>query len=413
MHLLTRYARQILLSALTGVLAGTAAAIFLIALKWATDTRTDNHLIIMFLPVAGFFIGWVYYHYGRDIAAGTNLILDEIHNPKKVVPIHMAPFILLGTVITHLFGGSAGREGTAVQMGASLADQLHRFFKIGREERKILLMAGAGAGFGAAIGAPWAGMVFGMEVIYVGRVRLFAWLECWTASFVGYFTAVLLRAPHTIYPSVDIPTPDLKSLFFVTVAGVAFGLAAQGFTKSTHVVERTINRWITYPPFKPMVGGLLVALFLFLEGSFRFAGLGLPYISQALLAPVGFEEPLLKSLFTSLTIGSGFKGGEFIPLVFIGTTLGSALSIILPVSFALLAAVGFAAVFAGASNTPLACTIMAMELFGYRIGPFALIGCLVSFYFSGHRSIYSGQVFLNKKHHWLSSTFHRLRKLTR
>jgi H+/Cl- antiporter ClcA len=321
---LTRYLRWTLLSALCGVLAGISAAVFLISLDWVTRARLEQPRIIWGLPLAGLFIGWVYHHLGKDVAGGNNLILDEIHDPKKTVPFHMAPFILLGTIITHLFGGSAGREGTAVQMGASLSDQLTRFFEIEPEERKILLTAGAGAGFGAAIGAPWAGMIFGMEVINVGRLRLIAWFECFVASFIGYYTAVLLRAPHSVYPAIEIPSVDLRTLFFVVLAGAIFGIAAKLFTMSTHAVERFTNRWISYPPLKPFLGGLLVAILFYLEGTYRYAGLGIPYIQEALLQPTDFKDPILKSVFTSLTVGTGFKGGEFIPLVFVGTTLGSA-----------------------------------------------------------------------------------------
>ncbi len=329
---------------------------------------------------------------------GHNLILDEIHDPKNVVPFKMAPFILFGTIVTHLFGGSAGREGTAVQMGASLSDQLSRFFKMELKERKILLVAGAGAGFGAAIGAPWAGVVFGMEVISIGRIRLFAWFECLVASFVGYFTTLFLGAPHTSYPRFQIPSFDFKTVIFVIFAGILFGFSSKLFTLVAHFIERIHSRFISYPPLKPFLAGVLLVILFYVEGSYRYAGLGIPYIQEALKLPAHFRDPLLKGFFTTLTVGSGFKGGEFIPLVFIGTTLGSALSIFIPVSFQLLGALGFAAVFAGAANTPIACSIMAMEIFGLKIGPYAFIACFASYYFSGHHGIYKSQKTHIKKH---------------
>ena len=404
-----RFVRWSFLSTLSGALSGIAAAIFLISLHWVTNYRLAHPAIIWLLPLAGLAIGFAYYHYGKDIAAGNNLILDEIHDPKNVVPFRMAPFILAGTLVTHLFGGSAGREGTAVQMGASLSDQLSRFFRISREERKILLTAGAGAGFGAAIGAPWAGIIFGMEVIQIGRLHLYALFECAVASFVAFYTAVALGAPHSVYPGIIVPEFSWSQLFFVVVSGALFGLAARGFTWSTHIVERTSNRWISYPPLKPFFGGFLLVLLYALEGSGRYAGLGISYIQEALTSPAVFSHAFLKSAFTSLTVATGFKGGEFIPLVYIGTTLGSALSLIFPVSFALLGAVGFAAVFAGASNAPLACSIMAIEIFGIRIAPYAFVGCFVSYVFSGHRGIYRAQRLKRPKgaelRNWLSHLF--------
>jgi H+/Cl- antiporter ClcA len=396
-----RYIRWSGLSIGAGVLAGLAAAAFLHSLDWATQFRQAHPQVIWALPVAGLFIGWLYRSYGRDVSGGNNLILEEIHDPRNVLPVRMAPLILLGTVITHLFGGSAGREGTAVQMGASLSDQLAKIFPVEPEERKILLIAGAGAGFGAAIGAPWAGMIFGMEVIWIGRLRLFAWFECFVASFTATAVTWMLKAPHSQYPRIEIPGWDWQIFFFVALAGVAFGLTALLFSKLTHAVEKVLHRLIANPMWKPFVMGMILVALYHLEGSYRYVGLGIEWIQSALQAPVTFQEPMLKMFFTSLTVGSGFKGGEFIPLVFMGTTLGSALSIILPVSFSLLAAVGFAAVFAGAANTPIACSLMAMEIFGFQIAPYALVACFVSYFCSGHSGIYKSQRIHIKKHHLL------------
>lgn len=402
---LIHYARWTLLSFLCGLLAGASSAVFLILLHWATTFRQENEIIIWLLPLAGLFIGWLYYRYGKEVEAGNNLILDEIHNPRTLIPLRMAPFVLIGTVLTHLFGGSAGREGTAVQMGASLSDQISSFFKVNAEERRILLCAGAGAGFGAAIGAPWAGAIFGMEVIHVGKLRLFAWLECGIASFIGYYTALLLQAPHTDYFNLSIPAFDLRTLFYVAVAGIIFGFAARAFSFLAHGVERIQKRLVNYPPLRPFLGGVILMMLFYVEGTYRYAGLGLEYIQEALHAPASYRDPLLKALFTSLTVGSGFKGGEFIPLVFIGTTLGSALSFILPISFKLLAALGFAAVFAGGANTPIACSLMAIELFGVDIAPYAFLACFMSYYFSGNHGIYKSQLIYVKKHHRFTNLF--------
>ncbi|MBC7465739.1 MAG: chloride channel protein [Bdellovibrio sp.] len=394
---LRNYLRWTVLSAFIGLIAGICAAVFLISLEWVTNTRDLNPILIWGLPFAGFTIGYMYHRYGRDISAGTNLILDEIHDPKKVIPVSMGPMILVSTLLTHLFGGSVGREGTAVQMSASFADQLSRVFKINGEERKFLLAAGAGAGFGAAIGAPWAGFIFGMEMIHVGRFKPFAWFQSLIASFVGYYTAIFIGAHHTEYGLISAPAFDLKLLFFVAVAGVIFGGAARLFMFMTHLIEKVQQKFVTYPPLKPFFAGLLLVVLYYAEGSYRYVGLGIPVIQQALHNPALFTDPIFKTIFTSLTIGSGFKGGEFIPLVFIGTTLGSALSFLLPISFKILAAVGFAAVFAGASNTPIACTLMAIEIFGLPIAPYAFVACFMSYYCSGLKGIYKSQKIIHKK----------------
>jgi H+/Cl- antiporter ClcA len=412
-----RYLQWTFYSCLVGVLAGSASSLFLYSLDWITHYRQTHPHIIWGLPIVGFGIGWLYHNHGRSVSAGHNLILEEINDPKKITPLRMAPLIYLSTLFTHLVGGSAGREGTAVQMGASLADQLAKFFKVEPHERKILLMAGTGAGFAAAIGAPWAGAIFGMEVIHIGRLKIFAFFEIWVASFIAYFVALILNAPHSMFPTIGLIPFNLRTLLLVLIAGTCFGVAARAFITLTHSVENILSRFVTYPPLKPLLGGGLILLLFYFENpqlgvynkgvsqtaemnsyrepnqeaEFKYAGLSIETIQDSLRRPSSYQEPLWKTLFTSLTVGSGFKGGEFIPLVFIGSTLGSALALILPISFQLLASLGFAAVFAGASNTPLACTIMAMEIFGYQIGPYALLACLTSYYTSGRKSIYKSQ----------------------
>ncbi len=403
--------RRVSLSVLIGILSGTAAAVFLIALEWATQTRNDNKYLIWALPLAGLAIGVIYHYFGNASARGHNLILEEIHNPKKILPIQMAPFVLGGTVLTHLFGGSAGREGTAVQMGASLSDQLARFFKIEMDERKCLLMAGAGAGFGAAIGTPWAGAAFGMEVIQIGKIKWSAWLECLVASFVAYYTSVFLQAPHSQFPKIHIDSFEIQAWLWIALAGIVFGLAARAFSFVTHGIEKLNSRFIKYPPLRPFIAGLVLVILYYLEGTYRYVGLGIPVINDAFqtqpLLETSWKDPAFKTFFTALTVGSGFKGGEFVPLVFIGATLGSALTLVLPVSLKTLVAVGFAAVFAGAANAPIACSLMAIEIFGMDIAPYAAIGCFMSYFCSGHKGIYTSQVVHTPKHKRLLSVFKR------
>jgi len=383
--------RRALLSLGVGVLAGFAATVFLYALDMATRTRQENMRIMFLLPAAGFFIGWIYHRFGQSVSGGNNLILEEIHNPKRVLPLRMAPLVFLGTILTHLFGGSAGREGTAVQMGASLSDQLGRRFKVSPSERKSLLMAGAGAGFAAAIGAPWAGAVFGMEVIYAGRFRAQAVFECVIAAFVAYFTTILLKAPHSVYPYVVVPSFSLSLLGYSLLLSVAFALLVRLFIHSTHLIEKVQSHFVSYPPLRPFFGGLLLLVLYYWEGTYRFSGLGIEFIQASFLELSSLWDPFLKLVFTAITIGSAFKGGEFIPLVFMGCTLASALTFYIPLSTSFAASLGFAAVFAAASKTPIACTLMAVELFGFAVAPYALIVCCVATYFAGRLSIYRAQ----------------------
>lgn len=400
-------------SVLIGILSGIAAAVFLITLNWATNYRDSNKWIIWLLPLAGLFIGYCYHKYAKRAEGGTGLILEEIHNPQHIIPLRMAPFVLIGTVMTHLFGGSAGREGTAVQMGSTLADQLSHFFHIEPEERKILLIAGAGAGFSAAIGAPWAGAIFGLEVIQIGKLRFFALFECFVSSFVAFYTCRLLGAPHSHFPAVTEVVFNPTTIGSVVLAGLAFGVAANFFVRFTHFIERLQKRFIKMSVLRPFIAGCLIVVLYYLEGTYRYVGLGIPYIQQSFSQSASWLEPILKTVFTALTIGSGYKGGEFVPLVFIGTTLGSFLSSLLPISLPLITALGFAAVFGAAANTPIACAIMASEIFGWELAPYAFLCCWVAYFMTGHLGIYKNQKIIYSKKDQLLNVFKWPRDLLR
>lgn len=388
---IVRFFRWGCLSVLSGLLAGLSAGLFLILLDHVTKVRIENPRIIWALPVAGLLIGLLYHHFGQTFARGNQRVLAEVHGGRRPLPVLMAPFILLSTLVTHLFGGSSGREGTAVQMGAALSDQLPRLFKLESWERQALLAAGAGAGFGAAIGAPWAGAVFGVEILRQWkRSTLIVALWCLGASMVGHSVTLWMGAPHTEWPLVAVPHFEIPVLLYLLIAGLIFGISARWFNGAVRWVEKSFHLF-SYPPFRPFWGGLLLLGFFWWEGSLRYAGLGIESIQQALLTQdqiPSMEVPFLKAIATALTIGSGFKGGEFIPLVFIGATLGAALALFLPVSSSLLAALGFSAVFGAAAKVPFACAIMAMEIFGWQLGPYALMVGLTADYFSGPSGIY-------------------------
>jgi H+/Cl- antiporter ClcA len=302
--------------------------------------------------------------------------------------------ILVSTLLTHLFGGSAGREGTAVQMGASLSDALAHFFKVTLKERKYLLLAGAGSGFGSAIGAPWAGVLFGMEMIRIGPFRIVALLECLIASWVAVLTTHLLKAPHTSFLHPVLPDFSMKLLGFVFFSGICFGLLSYFFNRATHFFELFLKKLFSQSKWRAFGGGFLLVLLFSWEGTYRFSGLGISVITESMKQISPWQDIFYKFVFTALTLAAGFKGGEFIPLVFMGSALGSFLTPFAGISDlepAFLASLGFAAVFGAASNTPLACTVMAAELFGIQITPYAFLVCLVSYLFSGHHGIYKSQ----------------------
>jgi len=387
------------------VLAGSASALFLWALDKVTQTRWAHPALLYWLPVAGVAVGLLYHWLGRRAEGGNNLILEEIHAPGGGVPTRMAPLVLIGTLITHLFGGSAGREGTALQMAGSLAGGYGRWFKIKAENQRVLLIAGVAAGFGSVFGTPVTGAIFALEVLVVGRVQYDALIPVLVAGVVGDATCSAWGIHHAVYhiafsgitARFAALTPRL--LAATAAGGIAFGLAGKFFSELTHTLQHLFKRWIPFAPLRPALGGVLVILLTWAVGTRDYLGIGVtspdPHGVSILAAftPGGATAFSWgwKLLFTAVTLAAGFKGGEVTPLFFIGATLGHALALLFGMPVDLFAGLGFIAVFAGAANTPLACTIMGVELFGSPYIVYYALACFLAYYFSGHSSIYLAQ----------------------
>lgn len=390
--------KWILICILTGVLSGSASAFFLISLEWVTQFRILHDWIIWLLPIGGFLVGLSYYYWGESVVKGNNLLLEEYENPKKVIPFKMAPLVLSGTLLTHLFGGSAGREGTAVQMGGAIADQLTKLFKLDNSERKILIILGISAGFASVFGTPLAGAIFALEVLYFSKINFKSIVLSFLTAYAAYFTVEFWQVKHTHYSIPEVPEINLTNLFYTIIIGILFGLTALLFSRSTHFWSSLFSKNIKYPPLRPFIGGIILAIAIAGFGLTKFSGLGVPVIVESFSNANPWYDFLFKILFTGFTLGAGFKGGEVTPLFFVGATLGSALSAIVPIPIALLAGMGFVAVFSGATHTPIACTIMGMELFGIAPGLFIAIACSIAYFSSGSVGIYKSQIVRGAKY---------------
>jgi H+/Cl- antiporter ClcA len=395
-----------------GILAGSASAGFLWLLDRVTEYRWQHPSLLYLLPLGGLVVGLIYHWIGRDAAAGNNLILDQIHTPGGGVPRRMAPLVLFGTLVTHLFGGSAGREGTAVQMGGSLASGWGRLFKAAPTTQRLLLLAGVAAGFGSVFGTPLTGAIFALEVLVIGRIDHEALVPVLLASVIGDATCSAWGIHHTSYhidpmlPGTVLAPWDTRLILKIALAGIACGLVSRLFSVAAHQLQTLWKRICPWAPLRPVLGGIVVIALVLLLGTRDYLGLGVRGPEFYSISIVNAFHSggttswswAWKLIFTVVTVSSGFKGGEVTPLFFIGAALGNTLGVLMGAPVDLFAGIGFLAVFAGATNTPLACTVMGLELFGaYHTVAFAL-ACFLAYAFSGHTGIYASQRIGSRKH---------------
>ena len=391
-------AKFTILSVLIGFLAGTATAVFLFCLDAVSAYREGHQWLIYCLPITGLFIGWSYYIYGVQVKKGNNLIIEQHRSEQKeTIPLIMAPLVLITTLLTHLVGGSTGREGTAVQMGGVIADQFTRKFNLTQSERSTLLIMGVSAGFSAVFGTPFAGAVFALELMIFKNCKWADVIPSFLAAYCAHYVCLIWGAHHTNYAIDLIPAISLKTILFAMMAGLLFGLTAFFFSR-LHKWWATLFQKIKYEPLRPFVGGIiLVMVILFMNFTnytdpTKFMGLGIPTISDAFIHKSGNYDFFLKILLTTFTLSAGFKGGEVTPLFFIGATLGNILIWFIPLPTALLAGMGFVAVFVGATHAAITGIVLGIEMFGLHAGIYIGIASVVSYFTSGNEGIYSAQL---------------------
>lgn len=401
------------------IIVGSSVAFFLWGLDRVTELHWNYPGLLYALPIIGLISGLIYHRLGQSAEGGNNLIIEQIHEPGGGVPIRMAPLVLIGTLLTHLGGGSAGREGTAVQMGGSLAGLVAGWFGFEKGALRGFLTTGVAAGFGAVFGTPIAGAIFALEVVVRGRIQHQAMIPCLFCAVVADQVTTLWGIKHTEYSIRCFADSrgengvswarDGRLLLCVIAAASVFGWVSRLFIWSSHCVSSWARAWITQPWLRPVIGGVIVVVLALLLDGREYLGLGVnanPASARPITIAGCFRDGgathfswLLKLMFTVITVGMGFKGGEVTPLFFIGAAVGNSLAILLGAPVDLMAGLGFIAVFAGATKTPIACMVMGIELFaphsdGLMTGRFfmyAAVACFVAYATSGSESIYKSQ----------------------
>lgn len=393
------FVKWLLVAIVVGIAVGIAGAAFHHALDFATEFRTEHPVVMLGLPVAGLLIVFLYRVCGMAEDKGTDAVILEARGHKSI-SLKLAPLIFSATFLTHLCGGSAGREGAALQMGASLASPIRKLLKLGPEDSAELAMCGMAAGFSALFGTPIAAAIFAMEVTIVGAAQYTAIAPCILSAVIASVTAGVFNVTPTSFTVQSVPVLSEGSaltLAKVLILGVLCALTSILFCEAMHIAKRLYQKYIKNPYLRVLAGSAIVLLLTLILGTYDYNGAGVNVIERAFAGeafPLAF---LIKILMTALTLGAGFKGGEIVPSFFVGATLGCAASHLIGLDPSFGAAVGLLAVFCGVTNCPLATIILGIELFGAQGLVFYAAAIAVSYMLSGYQGLYSAQVFYLSK----------------
>lgn len=389
------FIKWLLLSLLTGTVSGFIASLFHISLKGAAELRERCPLIILTLPLCGILVVITYKLMGCVNDKGTNMVITAVRNGDKLTYKNTVS-IFLGSFFTHIGGGSAGREGAALQIGGSVGSQIGQWLRLGSKDCRMLTMCGMSAGFSALFGTPAAAAVFSLEVISVGIMHYSAILPCMISALVGIGISShfgVEAEKHTIVFDVY----DYKKyigILIIILCGTILSIIFCIVIKNASVL---FQKYLKNPYVRVIVGGAAVTIITFLCGTYDYNGAGAEVIKRAFIQQASWEEFLLKLLLTALTLGAGFKGGEIMPIFFIGSTFGSAFAPVLGLDCSVGAAVGMSSLFCGVTNCPIASVLLCVELFGAEFMPVYLLSCGISYMISGYTGLYSEQKILYSK----------------
>lgn len=390
--------KWIIFSILSGLIIGTIGSAFYYCIKLVTSIRQETPWMLFFLPLGGLLIVGLYQLFKDENDTGTNLVLSAIHSNEEI-PLKMAPLIFLSTLITHLFGGSAGREGAALQIGGSIGGSLGRLFRFNEKDKHIMIMCGMSAAFTALFGTPMAAAVFSIEVVSVGIMHYSALVPCVISALVSQAVASYFGITADAFPLEHLPAFSLKHAILIALLAILSALVSILFCIILHQSDFLYKKFFKNRYLRVFAGGILVILMTLLVGNQDYNGSGIAVIERCMKGDFipGYAF-LLKMIFTALTLGAGYKGGEIVPSFFIGGTFGYLFASLSGFSPPLCIAVGMTSVFCGVTNCPITSLLISFELFGYEGMPFFLLAVALSYMLSGYYGLYLSQKIIYSKY---------------
>lgn len=389
--------KWIIFAVLSGIVVGLTSTLFYFCMSVVTLMRAKNPWLLFLLPFGGLLIVGSYRLLHDEKDTGTNLVLSAIHSADEL-PLRMAPLIFISTLITHLFGGSAGREGAALQLGGSIGNGLGKLFRFDEKDKHIMIMCGMSAAFSALFGTPMAAAIFSMEVVSVGIMYYAALVPCVVSSLVAHGIAVFFGVPQELFLVNNIPDFSVSTAAVISLLAFLCALVSILFCIMLHQSEQLYKRFFKNPYLRVFAGGCFVILLTLLIGNQDYNGAGMNMIEQFMHGAVRPEAFLLKMFLTAVTLGAGFKGGEIVPSFFAGAALGCLFGNLTGFSPVLCTAVGMSAMFCGVTNCPITSLLISFELFGYAGMPYFLLAVAFSYMLSGYYGLYHSQKIVYSKY---------------
>ena len=403
---MTNLIKWLVLAVLTGLSVGFISSLFARVLKFVTNYRTEHFWIFFLLPVSGLIIVFLYQKFGQE-DGGTNQVLSTIRSQDDV-PFRSAPLIFVSTILTHFAGGSAGREGAAIQLGGSIGNQLGSWFHLDEEDRHVMVMCGMSAAFSALFGTPMAAAILPMEIVSVGVMYYTALVPCVISSLVAHGVAYLFGVSNQWFSIEHIPDFGILPAVQISILAVLCALVSIVFCVLLHKSEEIYRKLFQNPYIRIFAGGCIVVILTMLVGNQNYNGTGIGIIQMCIDGTVRPEAFLLKMIFTALTLGAGYKGGEIVPSFFTGAAFGCLFGTLTGISPTLCTAVGMTAVFCGVTNCPITSLLISFELFGYDGMPYFLLAVAFSYMLSGYFGLYRSQkiVYSKYKTSYINKTTH-------